>query len=493
MLIVFAQRGALPKAYLLSPLFAIPALIAGAILANRLQVMFLPSNAGIWLNLSISITAIAFCGYAAGWLLMRRPPPSRDAHARGTVVRSGAARTSSGSGLITLAGVEIPRLDETKHFKLIGTTGSGKSTAIRELLTGAMARGDRAIIADPDGAYLSRFYSPHRGDLILNPFDPRSARWDLFAEIEQPYDVEQLARSMIPEGPDPSGHEWRGFARTLLSSVLEYCKVEGKTDLAELWRLLAVADVEELRNLLSGTAAQPFLAEGAAKMLHSIRGTATPVLNSLKYAKGSRGNPLSIRRWVREGKGVLFLPYKAGQIAAVRQLIATWLRLAIFETMDGIEEDQHLWFAMDELDALGQIDGLKDALARLRKFGGRCIVGFQSIAQVRGSYGEAESNTIVENCGTSVVLRCSASERGGTAEFASRLIGKRQIIRTLVSRSRPDNWGWSAKETRTTSHQHVTEDAVMASEIEQLPDLEGFLKLASSPEWLRVRIQRPQP
>jgi hypothetical protein len=36
----------------------------------------------------------------------------------------------------------------------------------------------------------------------------------------------------------------------------------------------------------------------------------------------------------------------------------------------------------------------------------------------------------------------------------------------------------------------VTEDAVMASEIEQLPDLQGFLKLASSPEWLRIRIER---
>lgn len=36
---------------------------------------------------------------------------------------------------------------------------------------------------------------------------------------------------------------------------------------------------------------------------------------------------------------------------------------------------------------------------------------------------------IVENCGNTLILRCSLSERGGTAEFASRLIGKREIIR----------------------------------------------------------------
>lgn len=108
---------------------------------------------------------------------------------------------------MTIAGIEIPPLDEIKHFKLIGTTGSGKSTAIRELLSGGLARGDRAIIANPDGGYLARFYHPERGDVILNPFDVRSARWDLFAEIGKPYDIEQIARSLIAEGADASSRE----------------------------------------------------------------------------------------------------------------------------------------------------------------------------------------------------------------------------------------------------------------------------------------------
>ncbi len=36
------------------------------------------------------------------------------------------------------------------------------------------------------------------------------------------------------------------------------------------------------------------------------------------------------------------------------------------------------------------------------------------------------------------------------------------------------------------SVRHVTEQAVMASELEQLPDLHGFLKVASNPAWMRV-------
>ena len=101
-----------------------------------------------------------------------------------------------------------------------------------------------------------------------------------------------------------------------------------------------------------------------------------------------------------ETAGVLFIPYKAGQIAALRSTISAWMRLAIFEAMNrdqpevaagGAESGRtRLWFVVDELDALGQIDGLKDALARLRKFGGRCVLGFQSIAQVSGTYGRAK-------------------------------------------------------------------------------------------------------
>jgi hypothetical protein len=39
-----------------------------------------------------------------------------------------------------------------------------------------------------------------------------------------------------------------------------------------------------------------------------------------------------------------------------------------------------------------------------------------------------------------------------------------------------------AQSTSTTSYEHVMEDAVIASEIEQPADLVGFLKVASRPE-----------
>jgi hypothetical protein len=40
----------------------------------------------------------------------------------------------------------------------------------------------------------------------------------------------------------------------------------------------------------------------------------------------------------------------------------------------------------------------------------------------------------------------------------------------------------------TTSVHHVTESALLPSEIEQLPELQEFLKFASQPEWRRVKL-----
>jgi hypothetical protein len=153
-------------------------------------------------------------------------------HKRGTVLEAATARlrpNSRKANRLTLAGLPLEPADETKHFKLIGTTGTGN----RELLAGVLERGDRAVVADPDGSYLKRFYAPQRGDLILNPLDPRAARWDLFGEMHTLYDADQLARSLIvdTEGPE---RNWRNYARVFLSSVLRQLHRVHHHDPAEL-------------------------------------------------------------------------------------------------------------------------------------------------------------------------------------------------------------------------------------------------------------------
>jgi type IV secretory pathway TraG/TraD family ATPase VirD4 len=183
------------------------------------------------------------------------------------------------------------------------------------------------------------------------------------------------------------------------------------------------------------------------------------------------------------------MPYLVGQIATLRALIASRLRLAIFEAMNGPEGHQRRWFVIDELDSLGAIDGLKDTLARVRKFGGRCVLGFQSIGQVSALYGRGYAQTLVENCGNTLILRCSASEGGGTALFASQLIGQREVLRRHVSRTDArDGTSVLARRRRSTteSDQVIIGPAVLSAEIEQRAD---YAKTASVSSWYRVNFR----
>src|SRR5580704_114287 len=141
------------------PLFAIPIFIVAVLLwtamAGPLQATAI---AGLIPYLGIAFIAI-FSGLAGK--LFGKLPENRN-HKRGTILQESP---KLGRGLLkpkglSLAGQPVPESDETKHFKMVGTTGTGKSTAILELLLGALERGDRAVVADPDGSYLNRFYDP---------------------------------------------------------------------------------------------------------------------------------------------------------------------------------------------------------------------------------------------------------------------------------------------------------------------------------------------
>lgn len=415
--------------------------------------------------------------------------PRRFTHLRGTKMRGPVnglrSRLITGTeGRVALAGVPLTIEDETMHIAAIGATGSGKSTALRALIADARRRGDRQVVADPDGSALSAFYE--LGDIILNPFDARCARWDLLSEIENVGDFAMLAQSLLPHLGRGDHDQWISYAQQLLASAMESWVTNEMGSSAEFIQGLTQANKEQLKVLCEHTPAARFFEEGGERMLASILGTITPALASLRSCVSGEGDGFSIRRWIRIGSGSLWMPYTANQIAALRGLVSCWMNLAIVETLSLTPSRQRrIWFHVDELDALGRIEGLKDAQARLRKFGGRVAIGFQSFAQIKQIYGEG-AHTIIENCGNLLVLRCGMSEGGGTAELASDLIGSREVERDDVSRSRTR--GRFTSRSMSMQSKRALEDVALASEIMQLPNRQGFVKRATASEWRRVHF-----
>jgi len=73
--------------------------------------------------------------------------------------------------------VQVPRAIESSHLLIMGDSGTGKSALIRQILCQLEERGDTAIVYDPALEYTPQFYTPERGDVILNPLDTRGPYW----------------------------------------------------------------------------------------------------------------------------------------------------------------------------------------------------------------------------------------------------------------------------------------------------------------------------
>ncbi len=383
--------------------------------------------------------------------------------------------------LVEIGGVPVPYTAEPEHFLISGKTGAGKSQAINGMLRVVRKRGQSAIIADPigeTGGYISRF--GRDGDAILNPFDARSESWSPFVEIREDYDCQQIAKAAIPDAHGDS-QEWHFYAQTVLAEVMRSMHNQGKNSVKELLRLVMAADVRELADVLKETPAAILTAKGNEKMLSNTRAIASLYLNTWTYLKD--GGTFSVRQWVRDSDASagqwLFLTYRDNQLAMLRQLVATWLDLAVMEGLSLSEsQSRRLWFVMDELDSLGKVPSLRAALTKIRKYGGVCVSGLQTIAQLRTTYGRDEAQTLLSCMTTKLVL---AAGDGETAEYMEKELGKQEVRRPEVSTGTSQRVGELASTSENRSDRVVEQSAVMASEIQGLPNLHGFLKLAGMP------------
>lgn len=379
-----------------------------------------------------------------------------------------------GPSTLRLGHLSIPIAAELYHFLIAGRTGAGKTQAIQQLLRTAHARGDRAVVADPDGGYLARFGQP--GDIILNPFDGRSVRWSPFAEIRAPFDFDVLATAVIPPGNNANEEEWRRFGRVLLSASLKQLHEDGRGSARELLHLINAAHDNELQTMLSGTSAAGLRRHDA--MFHSILGVVTPHVQSWEYLPepDDQHPPFSIRDWVRKGApGWLFLPYRDDQLDSLKYLIATWTGLAVAEALS-LPEDlkRRIWFVVDELDSLGKVASMRLAATKLRKHGGVMVAGLQTIAQLRATYGYDEAQVILSSLANKLILAIGDHE---TAHYFQEELGQRELARRKLS-SQSGHSGVRSTGTTGETTDVVLEHLILASELQGLKERSGYLRRA---------------
>ncbi len=393
-------------------------------------------------------------------------------------------KTREAAGGVEVAGVELRPGAECEHFLFTGSPGSGKSTAIKEVLDQVRARGQRAIVFDPSGEYIEPYYR-EGVDVIMNPLDARGAIWSLWAEVRESTDYTMVARSLFPTGGrDPF---WNDAGAALFGAVTEKLGDGGEASNRRLHELLTAASIEELGKYLSGTSAAKFLDPSAGAMPSNLIATVTAKVGAWRLLPDPRpgASAFSMRRFVEDDghDSWMFLAMRQDQEAALKPLVSLWCDLASTAILSlPPDRARRFWVVLDEVATLQRLPALEPLMAKGRKHGGVVVLGLQSMAQLRESYGRDGAEALAAMPQTWLTLR---TVEPGTAKWLEQALGEAEVDETRESVSMGAD---SIRDGVSLAENFRRKPVAMATELMTLPSLEGFLKQSGSREILRVKL-----
>jgi type IV conjugative transfer system coupling protein TraD len=445
---------------------------------------------------AMRMTGVACAIIFAFWLL-KGILGQRKTHKRGTTYISPFLLKwklilFSQASYLKLGSLPLVKNSETSHILICGTTGSGKSNCFNLLMPQIRKKGQRAIIFDPTGEYVARYYIKGK-DCILNPFDQRSEGWNIWSEFEHNYELETIAATLIQGKSINNDPFWIESAKNLfIQAVLAYKNTdpELRTNQA-LIEFLLNSSIEKLREILGQTSVRSLLEVGGEKPLISVRSTLMNHIKPLSYLNDDK-EPFSIKEWVQDeserNDSWLFLSCRADQREALKPLISTWLDIAINALMSSkVDADRRFWFIIDELPALQKIRSFKTALAEARKYGGCIVAGVQSLNQIHALYGHDNAKSMLNLFNTEIYFRTIESS---CRELISQALGEVEESELYESISYGAN---STQDGVSNSIQSKNRRLVTAAELRHLEDLEAIIQLSQVNNITKIRMPYIKP
>jgi type IV secretory pathway TraG/TraD family ATPase VirD4 len=371
----------------------------------------------------------------------------------------------------------IPRDLETEHIGVFGSTGAGKSVALRQLLRQIRQRGQPAIIVDTDGEFIQEFYDEERSDTVWNPLDTRMDwYWSPWGEIRDDWftiDAAAMAASMIRGRPRDSNQEFfLESTRTVIEAMLGV--VEDRENLKTLLDFVSQPR-EKIHQALEGTLAYPLIDPGAVEQGSGILGTAVNAIKTFQHLprRDQTRRTGSAREWVQNPHGWIFLSSREDIRAAISPLQGLWLDLLVRWLMTTEIGSDQVWVINDELAESGRQPNILKLLTRGRKRGISVVFGLQAASQVKALYGPEDAATLIGSPSTKLIMRVDETE---AAQWASDLIDSHEVERLQMAQSAsgqaPDKWGLNLQPQRSI------ERLVLPAEIKLLEKLHGYLCIA---------------
>ena len=336
--------------------------------------------------------------------------------------------------------VTIGERDLARHVLFVGSSGSGKTNCIAELLAqvkGQMRPHDSMLVFDPKGDFLP-FASA--SDVVVSSRGS-SACWNLFGEVVadgwdeanvrenareicQTVFAETIERSQSPFFPKA--------ARDLMADVIAAMSLVGADDRdfrhrhlhnEALATYLREADATRLTEFLSRvpscSGSLKYLGDGSSDQALGVLAELQEAAEALFAGDFGRAGVFSARQFQRTGGGTVFVEYDVARAAspAYQVIVDTFIKEALSRDHDATGT---VTLIIDELKMLPHLLFLENALSFGRSQGLRIVAALQSVEQLYEVYGEVGGRVLASGFQT---LACFSTNNAATREFVQGVCG----------------------------------------------------------------------
>ncbi|HXN07248.1 MAG TPA: type IV secretion system DNA-binding domain-containing protein [Nitrospiria bacterium] len=371
--------------------------------------------------------------------------------------------------------IRLPWEAEVQNIMMIGTIGSGKSTALCQIVHRLKQRGERALIVDFKGEFLAKFYD-RKQDVILNPEDSRSVGWSFPNEFETLGDVDIFCDSLVPEAKDEVANFFNKITRNFLKALAVTTYISGDHKLRtnrEFYRILSLPapDLQEvLKKTDLGISCLPYISDPSSKQTQGVLSTLSAYTQIFFYLSRLDG-PFSFTQWINEGKGMIFLTCRPETRDTFKPLLSLIVDL-VSKKLQGLRDSlqRRIFFCIDELGNLHRLS-LPETLGVARSKGASFLLASQNYSRISKIYGDHDSNTILDNCSSRLFFRVQAPD---TAEWLERSFSEREVSETEESHSMGPQ---SLRDGLTLGRKKKMKKIILASEFYALPNLSCYLRI----------------
>ena len=350
-------------------------------------------------------------------------------------------------------------------FGIAGSSGSGKTVMINQMIEQSQKNGERIVVVDINGEFYESMGRP--GDIVLSLGDPRTVKWTFQGE-DVPEQVLADGLAPVPEDGSDEAKFWAEGGRDLLAGILRNCKT-----LEELWTVAnySFGDLRSWLRDLNDLAKQRMGEAAGSKLGEGMANTATSKLKlglaDLGHDCGLREQetgiietPFSLKSWVLDPKDSrsVFIIVSQADIVKAKPLMTLWLHIIMQTVLTlPVGSQRRGMIYIDEISSLGRIPSLLNYIDRCRKYGWRATLGFQTSSQLTKIYGESDAATLLNGLQNKVVFRLAEQK---AARLFSGIFSSREVQRSNVAYNLTDQGG-ATYSTETTTESIVTESQIL--------------------------------